>query len=284
MSAAPGFEVRTSANTPAPAAAAACDQRLERIAAEQRVDGRGVGAEPGDLAPRRRRRAEQRLRVGGGADRDVAALAVGDHQQPGARAAAETCCERRPAGRAEALEAGELRLDRDAGVAGGADQRDAVLGDRRGRGLGRLSGPSPDRRGSSPAGIRVEAEADLTAALLDERGEPVGEGRSGPSALDALLETSASGELRHLAARDRDPLAGARVDALARAALGDAELAEAGEADLTTAASVSVMPSRIESTASPAAFLLSKLPAICRRTQPWSLFSFLLLVERAGPA
>ena len=56
-SAAPGFEVRTRANRPAAARSAAVDQRLERVAAEQRVDGRRVGAQARDLAPRRRRRS-----------------------------------------------------------------------------------------------------------------------------------------------------------------------------------------------------------------------------------
>src|SRR5688572_22599377 len=51
------------------------------------------------------------------------------------------------------------------------------------------------------------------------------------AALDGGLETGAGGELRHLAARDGDSLAGTRVHALALTALGDVELAEAGEVD-----------------------------------------------------
>src|SRR5207342_822669 len=43
------------------------------------------------------------------------------------------------------------------------------------------------------------------------------------------LQRGAGREARHFAARNRDPLARARVDALARAALSDVELAEAGE-------------------------------------------------------
>ena len=84
--------------------------------------------------------------------------------------------QRRPAGRAQALEAGELRLDRDAGRAGLLDQPAAVVGDRGGRRLGgrclgAASGPVPGQLGR----VGVEAEADLTAALFDERREPIRE-------------------------------------------------------------------------------------------------------------
>ena len=85
-------------------------------------------------------------------------------------------------------------------------------------------------------GIGVEPEANLTAALFDERRQPVSElrGHVGLSAcdlaLDFGLQRRTGGEARDLAARDRDPLAGAGVHALARAALGDVEFAEAGEA------------------------------------------------------
>jgi hypothetical protein len=84
-----------------------------------------------------------------------------------------------PAGRAEALEAGELRLDRDAGGAGAVDQGAAV---RRDRGRGQLGGrplaaarpcPLPGQLGR----IGVEAEADLAAALVYERRQPIREQR-----------------------------------------------------------------------------------------------------------
>src|SRR4051794_22920253 len=55
-------------------------------------------------------------------------------------------------------------------------------------------------------------------------------------ALDGLLEAGPGREARDLGGRDLDRLARARVDALAGAALGDAELAEPGEGDLTAAA------------------------------------------------
>ena len=87
-SAAPGFEVRTRAKTPRRRFGRGGDQRLERVAAEQGVGGEGVGAEAGHGAPGCRRLADQGLRVGGGGDRHVAALAVGDTRSPASRAAA----------------------------------------------------------------------------------------------------------------------------------------------------------------------------------------------------
>ena len=43
----------------------------------------------------------------------------------------------------------------------------------------RTAGTRPDRRGPKPRGIGVETEHDLTATLLYERREPVGEGIPG---------------------------------------------------------------------------------------------------------
>ena len=179
-SAAPGLLVRTRAKTPAPAAAAASTSGSSASPPSSGLAVKASAPSPGTGAPGRRRLADQRLGVGGGGDRHVAALAVGDHQQAGLGRGLADLGQRRPAGRAEALEAGELRLDRDAGRAGALDQRPAVGGDGTGRQLGRRAldrgpevGPGQLRR------VGVETEADLAAALFDERRQPVREGSSG---------------------------------------------------------------------------------------------------------
>jgi hypothetical protein len=154
-----------------------------------------------------------------------------------------------PAGGAEALEAGELRLDRDARRAGGVDGERAVRRDRDGGALGR--GPVRGRRrlGLRPqtCGVGVEPQDDLGLALRDEGVQPVGEVQTGrgPGLLrvaglqrlvvDGLLETRAGREARHLRRRDLDRLAGARVHSLTGAALGDMELAEPGERHIAPA-------------------------------------------------
>ncbi len=109
---------------------------------------------------------------------DVAALAVGDHHEPGLAAGGDDVAERRDAGCAEALEAGELRLDGDTCRPGSGDQRKAVcahgarsaLGRRPFAGEGRLSHRPEAQR------IGVEAEHDLGLAPRDERCEAVGKG------------------------------------------------------------------------------------------------------------
>jgi len=82
-----------------------------------------------------------------------------------------------PTGRAEALEAGELRLDGDAGGASALDQATAVGDDGSRGGLGGITagGYGGRPRSAQLGGIGVEAEADLAAALFDERRKPIRE-------------------------------------------------------------------------------------------------------------
>jgi hypothetical protein len=163
-------------------------ERLERIAPQQRVGGEGVGAESRDGAPWGRGLPDQRLRVGGGGDRDVAALAVGDDQQARLAGGRAGILEGSPPRRAQPLETGELGLDGDAGGARPFDQLAAVAGDRRGGQLGRRSPgagtPLTGRRGERPGElgrVGIEAETDLTAALFDERRESIREIGQGAS-------------------------------------------------------------------------------------------------------
>ena len=174
-SAAPAFEVRTRTKTPAPAAAARSTNGSSESAPSSGFTVAASAPRPRDRAPRGLGGAEERVAVGGGADRHVAALAVGDHQQARVAGRLGDLLQRRPAGRAERLEARELWLDRDAGGAGGArsapGKRAAAAAAARSRGS-----PGPVARRRAPwlgVGDRVEPEADLAAALLDERREPV---------------------------------------------------------------------------------------------------------------
>ena len=152
------------------------DQRLEGVGTEQRVGGERVGAEALDGPPRGRRLPDKRLAVGGRGDRDVAALAVGDREQPGVVRGSDAAPRRLPPRRAEALEAGELELDRDAGRPGALDQLGAVRRDGAGSVFrGRIVGAVAAAR-AELGRIGVEPEDDLAAAVLDRRREPVGKG------------------------------------------------------------------------------------------------------------
>jgi hypothetical protein len=89
--------------------------------------------------------------------------------------------ERGPTGRAEPLEAGELRLGRDARGARGVDQRAAVRGDRAGRARsGRpVGGCGAERLRPESRRVGIEAQDDLGLAPGDRVGEPVGDVRPG---------------------------------------------------------------------------------------------------------
>ena len=155
------------------------DQRLERVAPEQRVGGEGVGAEPVDRAERPVGLADERLRVGARRLRHVAALAVGDDEQLVLVRAVDDLHERVPARRAEALEARELRLDGDARRRRGGDREPAVVRDGLGRQRRALRGRhlgcprARDRLGPELGRIGIEPEHDLAATLFHERRKPV---------------------------------------------------------------------------------------------------------------
>ena len=110
-------------------------------------------------------RAEQRLAVGRRADRHVAALAVGDHQQTRRRGPRRTTC-------SSAAQPGEPRRSKQASCGFTATHAAAVAAisarqssaTAAGRGLGRRRA-RPRVARLEPGGIRVEAEADLAAAL-----------------------------------------------------------------------------------------------------------------------
>ena len=80
---------------------------------------------------------------------DVAALAVGEHEQAGSARVRADGLEREPAGEAEALEARELRLGGHAGRPGGVDQRERV----REHGGGRLERGRLRRGGGGPGDV-----------------------------------------------------------------------------------------------------------------------------------
>ena len=122
-SAAPGFEVRTRTNSPAPLARAAATNGASESRPSSGLTVTASAREAVDLAERRRRAAEERLGVGGGGDVDVAALGVGEHEQARVAGVRDGGVERGPAGGAEALEAGELRLDATHGGRGRVDER-----------------------------------------------------------------------------------------------------------------------------------------------------------------
>ena len=149
----PAFDVLTMQKMPGAVAARRGEVRLDRLAAEPRVDGERVGAR---LVA---------LEVGGGVGArgraDVAALAVGDHEQAGAARVARRS--RRSAampGRAERLEERELRLDRDGVRRDGVDDPAAEAGDvaaQLDRAAGRGAGRARRRAGLACARPRRRA-------------------------------------------------------------------------------------------------------------------------------
>ena len=173
--------------------------------------------------------------------RDVAALAVGDHEQAARARVRVGRLQREPAGGAEPLEAGELGLDRDAGGAAASISARSARGRRRpppscarptsrpgeaGGGVepdGDCARASRPRDAAVPRGVRtpgVRARARSRGRPRSDRRPPAASGpRRGDAAevsevrrvvgagsrrrlLDGRLEPRAGGEPRHLGRRD----------------------------------------------------------------------------------
>lgn len=152
------------------------DENVEGIAAKERGGGECVRLQTRHRPPGRRRGTDHRLAIGGRADGDIAALAVGDDEQAGFPRRPDGPLECPPTRSSEALEAGQLRLDHDTGGSGLLDQLPAVVSDRgRGEigrgGVGRYAPP-----GAEPRRVGIETEADAARARGDRRREPIGEG------------------------------------------------------------------------------------------------------------
>src|SRR5206468_3702597 len=102
--------------------------------------------------------ADKGLRVHRRDVRNVAALGIGDDEQSGGLGRRDDLCQHGPAAWAEPLEARQLRLHGDAGLAGLANQAPT---------------PLPDSRGWTR--LRVQPETALAAPLRNRSGEPIRE-------------------------------------------------------------------------------------------------------------
>ena len=146
VAAASGLEVAASTNTPLPARRARVEHAVERAEALIGDRGHRVGLE-------RRARRQPGLAVGIDGRADVAALGVGDHEQPGGARGGEHVLERRVAGRPVPLEERHLRLH-DARPAGRRihDPQPELAG--AGRGVGQ-----PPLRAAAPRAGRSRRRA-----------------------------------------------------------------------------------------------------------------------------
>ena len=153
----PAFEVLTTQKMPAPSRRAAA-----RYGSTDSRPSHGLTV---SASATRRVALEVGRRVGARGRADVAALAVGDHEQPGAaRVGADLVEGGHPVG-AERLEERELRLDGD------RVRRD------------RVDDPAAEARDVAAqldrhqVGLRIEPDDELAALALDLGGQPVGEGQ-----------------------------------------------------------------------------------------------------------
>ena len=127
-------------------------------------------------------------RVCAGAERDVAPLSVGYHQQAARTGVGGHVLKRSPAGCPQPLEAGELQLYRYARLRGGIDQSVAMDDDRARSAL--RGGPVRRRRAAvrpERSGVGVDAEHDLGLAPGHARGEGVAERSPGQRPFTALF-------------------------------------------------------------------------------------------------
>jgi hypothetical protein len=152
------------------------DERLERIAPEQRIDRHGVGAEPLDRTPGTRSRPEEALRIRGRRVRHVAALRVRDRHHTRLTGGRGCCGQRLPARRAQALEASNLQLDGHARGRGCLDERSAVCGH---RAAGTLGGGAAaglsERLREQLRGVWIEPGDDLALLGGHRRRKPLRE-------------------------------------------------------------------------------------------------------------
>ena len=163
------------------AAVDVAEERVEAVGAEVRVDGHGVGAEPGQDRRRvavRGRVAEQVVGVRRGGRGDVAALGVGDDEQAARARLAHQPLERRPPRRAQPLEEGDLRLHHRDQIGHGVEQLVGEALHRRRRHLAVGARREMRERRRKELELRIDAQADRAALVVDRAVEPVGEARS----------------------------------------------------------------------------------------------------------
>ena len=138
---------------------------LDGVEAEVGVYGEGVG---GPWS------GEPTVGVGFGGRADVAAFAIGEHEQVFRPRVGDHVGQRDHAVGAEGLEAGELRLDDRHQRRDHVDHVAAEAGEDPGEGL-RVGDRGRGQRRRERFPPRVEADAGRRAAGLDGRGDPVGE-------------------------------------------------------------------------------------------------------------
>ncbi len=125
------------------------EERLERVVAQVRVHGDGVGER------------RERGRIGAGRRRHVPSLPVGDHEQTGVARVAAHLGERGPTLGTLGLEERRLRLDGDRYLCDGVDDAAAELDD-----------PESFRHERR---VRIEADAERRALALHRCCEPIRE-------------------------------------------------------------------------------------------------------------